>query len=79
MPSVATSLDPDGLKAYLNGIAADVKRDPVDAKLSLPNYATSAALTPDVTGQQLNMDEALAALQTADRCRPGPPPGHPGA
>ena len=64
-PVVADKLDEAKLTSFVQGLAADLKRDPKDAVLALPNYATSASLTPDVAGQQLNVAASLPLAQAA--------------
>jgi len=64
-PTVQPNLDAAGITTYLQSLAADVQLDPMDAKLTLPNYATTANLTPDAAGQQLNIAASLAAVQQA--------------
>jgi vancomycin resistance protein YoaR len=64
-PVAADKLDAAKMSAYLQGLAGDLKRAPKDAAIALPNYATSANLTPDVAGQQLNVAASLPLVQAA--------------
>ncbi len=64
-PTVQSDLDAAGITTYLQSLAADVQRDPTDAKLALPNYATTATLAPDAPGRRLNIAASLAAVQQA--------------
>ncbi|MDQ2810144.1 MAG: VanW family protein, partial [Chloroflexota bacterium] len=64
-PTVQPDLDAAAISAYLQSLTADVQRDPTDAKLTLPNYATTATLSPDAPGRRLNIAASLAAVQQA--------------
>jgi vancomycin resistance protein YoaR len=64
-PTAQSSLDAAKLTSYLQSLAPDLKRDPQDATLALPNYATATVLTPDVAGQELNVAASLPRLQAA--------------
>ncbi|HMA33048.1 MAG TPA: VanW family protein, partial [Chloroflexia bacterium] len=67
---VQSRLDDRKITTYLEGIAGDLKHEAQNATLALPNYATSALLTPDLTGQQLSLvasrDHVQAAAQADD-------------
>ncbi len=65
VPTVKPDLDASQASTYLQSVAADVQRDPTNAKLALPNYATLATLTADAPGRQLNLAASLAAVQQA--------------
>lgn len=64
-PTVQNKLDDAHVTAYLQGLATDLKREAKDAALALPNYATVTTLTPDVTGQQLDVAASLTRMQAA--------------
>ena len=64
-PTVQPDLEATAITTYLQSLAADVQLAPIDAKLALPNYATTATLAPDAPGRQLNIAASLAAVQQA--------------
>jgi vancomycin resistance protein YoaR len=63
--TVAEELDPAKLRAQLQNMAADVARDPVNARLELPDFQTVVTLEPDVSARDLDIETSLRRAQAA--------------
>jgi vancomycin resistance protein YoaR len=65
IPAVQDKLDPARVLEYVHGLAPSLAVPAKDASLALPNYATVAALTPDLPGEQLNDTASVERIQAA--------------